>query len=121
MPETFRISCNAAPLWEVTTATFFGESGRGRFLPGSKRPSAASFRFSSSSCTNRSPSPAGRIPVTYSWYFPCCGKTSTYPSARTESPSLGRIFAFSVFCRNITQLTAASGSFREKYQWPEAM
>ena len=44
--------------------------GSGRFLEVSKRPSASSFSFSSSSFNCRSPTPSGRTRSTTSWRSP---------------------------------------------------
>ena len=46
-----RMSCQTAPLGEVTTPMRLGNSGIGRFLEGSNRPSVSSFSFS---CSSRS-------------------------------------------------------------------
>ena len=72
-PRVFRTSmksCQTAPLSEVTNATTFGKSGKGRFNASSKRPSAVSLAWSSLNFWNKSPSPAGFRESTINESFP---------------------------------------------------
>ena len=65
-----RMSRTAAPVGEVITPTFQGNSGIAFFFSSANRPSAVSLTFNCSNAFCNAPSPRGSICSTINWYSP---------------------------------------------------
>ena len=69
-PITVWISCQTAPVGEVTTPIVRGIFGSGRLRPGSNRPSRSNRARNSSNASWSGPTPAGWTRSTRNWYSP---------------------------------------------------
>ena len=77
----------AAPDFEVITATRLGSRASSSLRSSSKYPLAASFRFSASKASARSPTPWSWTSSATSWYWPRGSYTLSLPAQSTSMPS----------------------------------